>query len=149
MPSAGSAEFRHPVSMNVICHPPVPRVSQIIMHGVHIHIFLCYKFPSGASQTFVPSNVTVSPLPIKPGSVPCMISGIYRLTNQSRIPAQHKISRHVSPAHSITVHNRIIDGPVLQCLVIGNIIIDPIIKYSAFSRSPNVLHFCTTSESLS
>ena len=93
MPSAGSAEFRHPVSMNVICHPPVPRVSQIIMHGVHIHIFLCYKFPSGASQTFVPSNVTVSPLPIKPGSVPCMISGIYRLTNQSRIPAEKQHAR--------------------------------------------------------
>lgn len=78
-----------------------------------------------------------------------MVSGIYGFTNQARIPAQHKISGHVSPAHSIAVYNRIIDGPVPQCLIIGNIIIDPIIKYSAFSLSPNVLHSCTTSESLS
>ena len=72
-----------------------------------------------------------------------MVSGIYGFTNQARIPAQHKISGHVSPAHSIAVYNRIIDGPVLQCLILGYIIIDPIIKILSIlpvSQCPAFLH---------
>ena len=68
-----------------------------------------------------------------------MVSGVHRFTYEARVPAQHQIGGYISPAHRAAVYDRVINGPVLQRLVIGDILIDPMIKILGLLPVPQCL----------